>query len=144
METLLASDADYRVIISPNPIIGPDRLMKGDNQANLNGFWHEAQVFLDWLKDNKLDNVIVMCGDRHWQYHSIDHRNGRTTNEFSCGPTSDEHVQAVPPLYEGVERPYAASRGGFLAVRYQPEDRSLTCEFHSMQGEPLYRKVFTP
>ncbi len=144
METLLASNADHRIIISPNPIVGPDRLMKGDNHANLNGFWHEAQEFLDWVKSNKLTNVILMCGDRHWQYHSIDQRNERGVHEFSCGPTSDDHTQAVPPMYEGVERPYSASRGGFLSARYKPEDRSLTIEFHSMKGEGLYQKVFHP
>jgi len=144
IETLLTSDADYRIIISPGPIIGPDRLMKGDNHANLNGFWHEGQTFLDWLKEKKLNNVILMCGDRHWQYHSIDRRNGRGTHEFSCGPTSDEHTQDVPPLYEGVERPYSASRGGFMSVRYRPEDRSLAVDFHSMKGEPLYQKVLKP
>lgn len=141
-ETLLASDADFRIIVSPNPIIGPDRLMKGDNHANLNGFWYEAQEFLDWLKDNKLDNVILMCGDRHWQYHSIDKRNGRSTHEFSCGPTSDDHTQAVPPLYEGVQRPYSASRGGFMGIRYQPEERRITFDFYSMDGQPLYQKEF--
>lgn len=144
METLQASDADYRVIVSPNPIIGPDRLMKGDNHANLNGFWHEAQEFLDWLKEKKLDNVILMCGDRHWQYHSIDRRNGRSTNEFSCGPTCDDHTQPVPPIYDGVERPYSASRGGFMSIRYQPDNRALEFNFHSMTGEPLYQKVFRP
>lgn len=144
MKTLLSSDADYRVIVAPNPIVGPDRLMKGDNHANLNGFWHEAQEFLDWLKDNKLNNVIVMCGDRHWQYHSIDHRNGRNIHEFSCGPTSDDHTQAVPPLYEDVLRPYSASRGGFVSVRYQPDDRSLKVQYFSMKGAPLYDHVFKP
>ncbi len=136
-ETLLASDADYRIIISPNPIIGPDRLMKGDNQANLNGFWHEGQAFLDWIEENHLENVILMCGDRHWQYHSIDHRNGRAIPEFSCGPTCDEHVQAVPPPIEGVARPYAASRGGFLSVAYRP-DRTLNMTFYSEDGRPVY------
>jgi phosphodiesterase/alkaline phosphatase D-like protein len=144
METLLASDADFRVIVSPNPIIGPDRLMKGDNHANLNGFWHEAQVFLDWIKENRLDNVILMCGDRHWQYHSIDQRNGRNINEFSCGPTCDEHVQAVPPIYDGVLRPYSASRGGFLSIRYQPNEQSLDFVFHDTKGQPLYNKKFAP
>ncbi len=144
MDTLVASDADYRIIISPNPIIGPDRLMKGDNHANLNGFWHEAQEFLNWLKDKELKNVIIMNGDRHWQYHSIDKRNGRSTHEFSCGPTSDDHTQQVPPIYEGVERPYSASRGGFLGVRYKPEDRSLAVEFYSMKGESLNREAFKP
>ena len=142
-QTLLASDADYRIVISPNPIIGPDRLMKGDNQANLNGFWYEGQAFLDWLKEQQLNNVILMCGDRHWQYHSIDRRNGRNTHEFSCGPTFDEHTQKVPPPYEGVERPWSASRGGFLSIAYQP-DRTLTLRFHSMAGESLYQKVFSP
>ena len=140
-QTLLASDADFRIIISPNSVIGPDRIMKGDNQANINGFWYEGQAFLDWLKDNKIDNVVLMNGDRHWQYHTIDKRNGRSINEFSCGPTHDDHVQPVPPMYEGVERPYSASRGGFLTVRYSP-DRTLSCQFHSMGGEPLYEHVF--
>jgi phosphodiesterase/alkaline phosphatase D-like protein len=142
-QTLLASDADYRIVISPNPIIGPDRIMKGDNQANLNGFWHEGQAFLDWLKENKLGNVVLMCGDRHWQYHSIDGRNGRGVHEFSCGPTCDEHTQPVPPPYEGVDRPYSASRGGFLTVQYQP-DRTLSCQFFSEEGEALHQHVFRP
>ena len=139
-ETLLASDADYRIIISPNPIVGPDRIMKGDNQANINGFWYEGQAFLDWLKDHQLTNVVLMNGDRHWQYHSIDKRGGRSAHEFGCGPTYDEHIQAVPPPYAGVDRPYSASRGGFLTVTYQP-DRTLSCEFFSVAGEPLYRHV---
>lgn len=142
-ETLLASDADYRIIISPNTLIGPDRILKGDNHANINGFWYEGQAFLDWLTENKLTNVIHMCGDRHWQYHSIDQREGRTVHEFSCGPTHDDHVQPVPPNYLGVERPYSASRGGFLTITYKP-DRTLSCQFHSMSGEPLYEHRFSP
>jgi alkaline phosphatase D len=140
-QTLLASDADFKIIISPNPIIGPDRILKGDNQANLNGFWHEGQVFLDWLKENNLSKVILMCGDRHWQYHSIDQRGGRGVHEFSCGPTHDDHVQPVPPPYDGVDRPYSASRGGFLTIAYQA-DRKLSLQFFSAQGEGLYRHEF--
>ncbi|WP_231953902.1 alkaline phosphatase D family protein [Pirellulimonas nuda] len=143
-QTLLASDADHRVVISPTPIIGPDRAMKGDNHANLNGFWYEAQAFLDWVKDNGLDNIIIICGDRHWQYFSVDERNGRNIPEFCCGPTSDDHTQQVPPPYKGVRRPYGARRGGFLGVRFDPADRSLACQFYSMTGEPLFKKVFTP
>jgi alkaline phosphatase D len=139
--TLLESDADYRIIVSPNPIIGPDRILKGDNQANINGFWYEGQAFLDWLTANRLTNVVLMCGDRHWQYHSIDERSGRAVPEFSCGPTCDEHVQPVPPPYDGVARPYSASRGGFLTIRYQP-DRTLSLQFISTGGQPLYRHVF--
>jgi phosphodiesterase/alkaline phosphatase D-like protein len=136
-KTLLASDADFRIIVSPNPIIGPDRIMKGDNQANINGFWYEGQAFLDWLIENKLTNVVLMNGDRHWQYHSIDKRHGRNIPEFSCGPTDDDHVQPVPPPYDGVDRPYSASRGGFLTIKYDPS-RALNFQFFSVKGEGLY------
>ena len=90
-----------------------------------------------------MSNVILMCGDRHWQYHSHDRREGRDIHEFSCGPTCDEHTQSVPPLYDGVAQPYSASRGGFMQVLYQPETRSLTFEFYSVTGEALYQKAFT-
>jgi alkaline phosphatase D len=139
-QTLLASDADFRIIISPNPIIGPDRILKGDNQANINGFWYEGQAFLDWLTENKLTNVVLMNGDRHWQYHSIDKRHGRNVHEFSCGPTHDDHVQPVPPPYDGVDRPYSASRGGFMTIQYNPS-RTLSLQFFSAKGEGLYEFV---
>jgi alkaline phosphatase D len=142
LDSLKMSDADYRIVISPNPIIGPDRASKGDNHANKNGFWHEGQEFLDSLRDLQLDNVILMCGDRHWQYHSNDRREGRDIHEFSCGPTCDEHTQKVPPLYEGVEQPYSASRGGFMKVQYEPKGRSLAFEFYSVTGEALYQTTF--
>jgi hypothetical protein len=53
-------------------------------------------------------------------------------------------VQVVPPLYEGVERPYSASRGGFMSIRYSPADRSLAFDFFSVSGERLYQKVLKP
>jgi alkaline phosphatase/alkaline phosphatase D len=143
-ETLLASDAQWRVLISPTPIVGPDRVTKNDNHANPKGFWTEGQAFLDWIKDNQLHNVILICGDRHWQYVSLDQRNGRKIYEFSCGPTCDQHTAAVPPItdaHRGVTQPYAGSRGGFLTVTYKPDD-SLTFEFFDQDGQTVYRRVF--
>ncbi len=142
--TLLESDADWRVVISPTPIIGPDRVTKNDNHANLNGFWTEGQALLDWINDNQLNNLMLICGDRHWQYESVDRRNGREIREFSCGPTCDLHAAAVPPIteaHEGVTQPYSASTGGFLTVSYDP-DRSLTFEFFDETGNALYRRTF--
>jgi len=49
----------------------------------------------------------------------------------------------VPPPYDGVDRPYSASRGGFLTVTYAP-DRTLTCQFFSQGGEGLYKYTFKP
>jgi len=137
-QTLQESDADHRIIVSPTPIIGPDRTSKRDNQADPKGFWTEGQAFLDWVHEKGLSNVVIVAGDRHWQYESIDHRKGREIQEFGCGPTCDHHTQDVPPPYEGVETVYAARRGGFLSVRYTPGDRSLEIEHDSMTGEVVH------
>ena len=142
-KTVAESDATWKVLVSPTPLVGPDRQGKNDNHANA-GFQHEGDELRGWLREHVRENFFVICGDRHWQYHSTDRRNGRSTHEISCGPTSDEHIQDVPPLYDGMERPYSASRGGFVSVRYTPDDRGLAVAFHSIKGEPLYQKIFKP
>ena len=40
-ESLLSSDADWKVLISPTPIVGPDRPNKHDNHSNVD-FTHEG------------------------------------------------------------------------------------------------------
>ena len=127
--TILESDAHYRIIVSPTPIIGPDRSAKRDNHADKNGFWTEGQEFLDWIIENQIENLIIICGDRHWQHHSI---GSHGVHEFSCGPTSDLHVQAVPES-EHLDIVYSASRGGFLQVTYE-QDSKLHIEFFNQDG----------
>ncbi len=86
--TLKASDAKWKILISPTPMVGPDDAKKKDNHTNLGGFRHEADEFFAWLKTNEIENFITICGDRHWQYHSI-HPSG--VEEFSCGALNDEN-----------------------------------------------------
>ena len=146
--TLLESDADYKIVISPTPIIGPDRQSKFDNHANRDGFWTEGRAFLNWLADNKLNNVSLICGDRHWQYHSV---YNQFTHEFCSGPTCDEHsVKDKPGQHppdasgiEAVEQPYVNYCGGFLTVDYQPE-KELKFEFYDVNGEILHTYDFGP
>ena len=83
-DTLLASDADWKVLVSPTPIVGPDRTNKGDNHANM-AFQHEGDEVRAWFQENLPENFFVACGDRHWQYHSI--HPGTGLHEFSCGPS---------------------------------------------------------
>jgi len=80
--TLKASDAKWKLVISPTPMVGPDDAYKKDNHASLQGFRHEADAFFNWVKRAEIDNLFLMCGDRHWQYHSI-HPSG--INEFAVG-----------------------------------------------------------
>lgn len=86
-ETLANSTAKFRVIVSPTPLVGPDRENKGDNHAN-SAFATEGKEIRKLIAT--YPNTVVVCGDRHWQYHSIDPESG--LHEFSVGPISDRHA----------------------------------------------------
>lgn len=79
--TLRESDAKWKIIVSPTPLVGPDMAKKSDNHTSLGGFRHEADSFFQWLAENELDDLFVFCGDRHWQYFSV-HPSG--VREFAC------------------------------------------------------------
>ena len=68
-----ASDAAYRILISPTPLVGPDRANKGDNHANKQ-FTHEGNELRSFIASQK--NMYVVTGDRHWQYVSVDSKTG--------------------------------------------------------------------
>jgi alkaline phosphatase/alkaline phosphatase D len=87
-ETLLKSQARWKIIVSPTPMIGPDDGKKKDNHADLKGFQHERDEFFSWLADHSITGVMIFCGDRHWQFHSV-HPSG--IEEFGCGALNDEN-----------------------------------------------------
>ena len=72
-KTLGASTAKFKLVFSPTPIVGPDRSGKKDNHANTI-FAHEGEQLR--RKFSSVDGVIVLCGDRHWQYASEDTETG--------------------------------------------------------------------
>ena len=140
-ETLKASDAKFKLVFSPTPIVGPDRKGKKDNHAN-KPFRHEGQKLRKLF--GGIDGLIVLCGDRHWQYASVQ----PDTNlwEFCCGAGSDNHQLGWK---EGDERPehrFLRIAGGFLTgeVVYEEadEDPSLTLRHHNVIGEEVSRFVF--
>ena len=83
---VLASNSTFKILFSPTPIVGPDRVKKFDNLSNSN-WTHEGDEIRKFCAEN---NVIVINGDRHWQYHSIDDETG--VHEFSSGATSKAHA----------------------------------------------------
>jgi N-sulfoglucosamine sulfohydrolase len=89
--TIKESDAIFKILISPTPMIGPDDAYKSDNHAN-EGFHHEGESFLTWLKENGVDpaRFFILCGDRHWKYHS---RHPQGFQEFSCGALNRENAR---------------------------------------------------
>ncbi|MEZ6134727.1 MAG: alkaline phosphatase D family protein [Pirellulaceae bacterium] len=86
-QTLDASTAKFRVIISPTPLVGPDRDNKHDNHSNPD-FATEGREVRAMLAS--YPNTVSVCGDRHWQFHSVDPESG--LHEFSVGPVSERHA----------------------------------------------------
>ena len=154
--TLLASDATFKILISPTPLVGPDSTLKRDSHANIGGFQHEARKFFAWLTRNGfLDkHFYLICGDRHWQYHAL-HPSG--FEEFSCGAICDANAgSAVAPGQPGSTDPggrithkYTQHEpsGGFLKVDITPsrKDSPVRAEFsfYDERGSLLYRTLKT-
>ena len=139
-ETVQASDATFRVLISPTPIIGPDRGKKNDNHSNA-GFTHEGDEIRAFLASQ--ENMISICGDRHWQYHSIHPKTG--VREYSCGPASDMHAGgwSQKDYREDFHR-FLRVKGGYLSVtseRNASNQATLTMRFHGVDGKVHYEDV---
>ena len=147
--TLLESDAKWKILISPTPMVGPDDAYKIDNHTNHKGFRHEGRAFFQWIKEHRLDQqgFYVICGDRHWQYHSIDPTG---IEEFSCGALVDANSRlgrnpgdkdSTDPQAE-IDQPYSQAEpsGGFLKVTIT-EDAAARFEFFDENGAALYRTI---
>jgi alkaline phosphatase/alkaline phosphatase D len=148
--TLLESDAAFKIIISPTPLIGPDDLRKTDNHCDIGGFQHERNEFFAWLKETGLaKRVYLVCGDRHWQYHSV---SPEGMEEFSCGALVDENSRlgrkpgdplSTDPEAQ-IKQPYCQdpASGGFLLVHVAPAAEKsparLTFDFRDEHGKVLY------
>ena len=79
-----------------------------------------------------------MCGDRHWQYHSV-HPTTRV-HEFSVGAASDEHAGGSPGE-DAAYHKFHRVQGGFLAVTLaRIENRSrIVFEHRDVLGAVVYR-----
>ena len=137
-------------------MVGPDDKRKFDNHTNFNGFRHEQSEFFEFLKTSGVlaKNFFIVCGDRHWQYHSI-HPSG--VEEFSSGALVDANSRlgrlpgdpnSTDP--EGlIKQPYSqkTASGGFLEIESAPANSdgtaSLKFRFRDEHGEILHehRKV---
>lgn len=111
IETVQGSDATFKVLVSPTPVVGPDRATgKNDNHANP-AFRTEGTWLRGFLADR---GMFVINGDRHWQYVSRCRDTGLM--EFSQGPTSDSHAQGWDQQDVRPEHRFLRVAGGFLHV----------------------------
>ncbi|MCA9011820.1 MAG: alkaline phosphatase D family protein [Planctomycetaceae bacterium] len=138
--TVLESDATWKVLVSPTPLVGPDRGNKNDNHSNA-GFAHEGDEIRGWLKANVPNNFFVVCGDRHWQYHSVHPTSG--LHEFSVGAASDSHAGGTPGENKDYHR-FHRVKGGFLSVELVSHaDRSqIIFQMRDVNGVVVYETSF--
>jgi alkaline phosphatase D len=153
-QSMLASDATFRVLVSPTPMVGPDDNYKNDNHTNPSGYRTEGDAFKAWGKENDIwENTFLICGDRHWQYHSIDPSGA---NEFCCGAFNDRNTRmGRKPGDPGstdpdgmIQQPYMYPKktGGFLMIGVEPGESvappTIKFEFFDDEGTNLY--TFSP
>ena len=130
-KTMAESDATYRIFISATPVVGPDRKRKNDNHAN-QGFKHAGDKLRKFLAAQP--GCFVICGDRHWQYHSTDPTTG--LKEFGCGPASDEHAQGFRKSDQRPWQTYLRNKGGFLSVEVGAGEKPVAkIRHHNIAGE---------
>jgi len=108
-DTLEKSEAAFKLIFSPTPVVGPDRDKKRDNHANEVFAW-EGRDLRERL--SAIPGVIVFCGDRHWQYASVDSETDLW--EFGCGPGSEKHQLGWKPGDQRPSHRFLRVAGGFL------------------------------
>jgi alkaline phosphatase D len=136
-KSLLDSNAAWKVLISPTPIVGPDRGSKMDNHTN-QAFAHEGAEMRAWFGKNLPDNFFIVCGDRHWQYHSIDPQT--KVAEFSCGPASDQHAGGSPGR-DAEYHQFHRVQGGYLSVNVAPHESgasTIAFKLHGVDGNVAY------
>lgn len=120
-ETLRASDAAFRVVITGTPMIGPNVDYKtGENGDSLadEAFQTEGDEVRRFLA--RQPGTVVITGDRHWQYHSADTATG--LREFGCGPAC-----------------FGMAKGFVEKVRLSPMHRFLRIDGGFFSGELMRR-----
>ena len=134
----MQSDATFRILISPAPLVGPDRPNKRDNHSN-RVFAHEGRELRRFVAGQK--NMVVVCGDRHWQYVSEDLETG--LREYSSGPASNEHAGGWKQENVLPEHRYLNVTGGFLTVSVERDggEVKLTARHYSVDGEVLHEDI---
>ena len=87
--------------------------------------------------------MFVICGDRHWQYHSVDPRTG--VHEFSAGAASDPHAGGSPGLDPEYHR-FHRVLGGYLSIDVSDKPRTaggtIKFQHHDVAGKVVYEKQF--
>jgi alkaline phosphatase D len=137
--TMSESDATFKLLVSQDPILGPDRTNKFDNYSN-SSFRYEGDEIRNFLK--QLNNVFICNGDRHWQY--VTNIPGTTLWEFGCGPSSDAHAEGWPPNDMRPEHRFLRVKGGYLRGKTWRSEGIVHLQFQhcDVEGNVVHEENF--
>jgi alkaline phosphatase D len=112
-KTVKASDATFKLVVFPSPVVGPDKKGKNDNHSN-KGFTHEGDEIREFI--TSIPNTFVVCGDRHWQYASKHPETGLV--EICSGPINNAHatIGGNAKKDDNLHLYYGGGKGGYLRV----------------------------
>lgn len=138
-ETVSASDATFKVLLTSTPILGPDRKSKRDNYSNSN-FQYEGQEIRDFI--NEQENFFICNGDRHWQY--VTHFEGTNLWEFSSGSGADAHAGGWKQEDVRPEHRFLRVKGGFLTgtVSRDEGQSKLVFQHFDVEGKVMHTEEF--
>ena len=137
--TLAESDVMFRIVITPTPIVGPDRDAKFDNLSNA-GYAVEGNKVRKILSRQK--NLTVITGDRHWQY--VSHDQSGLIQEWSVGAASDAHAAGWDEDQPRPEHLFLRIKhGGFLSgeIKTNAANPTLTLQLHDVNGGVVFEKT---
>jgi len=126
-QTMRDSDATNKFFVNATPVVGPDRKKKNDNHAN-EGFAIEGERLRKFL--SSIPGCVVINGDRHWQYHSIDPETG--LQEFGSGPASDQHAGGWSQDHKLPPHQFLRVKGGFVSVK--ADGQGAVLRHHDVNG----------
>jgi alkaline phosphatase D len=137
--TLQESDATFKILITPIPILGPDREKKQDNYSN-SDWKYEGDEIRNFVK--QFDNVFICTGDRHWQY--VTHWPNTNLWEFGAGPSSDAHAGGWSSDDVRLEHRFLRIKGGFLkgSVNHYQDKAILKLQHFDVDGNVVHEEVF--
>ncbi|MEQ8336693.1 MAG: alkaline phosphatase D family protein [Cyclobacteriaceae bacterium] len=138
-DTMKESDATFKVLITNDPILGPDRENKSDNYANSN-FKYEGDEIRDFL--NQFENTFITCGDRHWQY--VTHYEDTNLWEFGSGSGADQHAGGWKQEDVRPEHRFLRVKGGYLFAKvFQADGKpAISFQHHDVDGNMVHEEVF--
>ncbi len=137
--TINASNATFKILITSTPILGPDRERKNDNYANAT-YSYEGNEIRSFI--NSHENVYIVTGDRHWQY--VSHKANSNLWEFSSGPGSDAHAGGWSEENRMPDHRFLRVKGGYLICKVYRENDTpvLKFEHRDVEGNIMNEEVF--